>query len=333
MATKISELPAGVSPVSTAQIEVNEGGTSKRYTLAQAQAANFDATPPAAVGTAAAGSAATAARRDHVHAATGAGVTSVLTNFGKFLLTSAETTIQAVIEYFDKNMVTDLEVYIPATSMGAYDADGLAAAQQLGGAGDLTLNGALISAGAWSSGHANVYRGITMYCAGDMSGVKFKVHYTNVLGVATDSGWVSGANAGSKTMLSSAIGVSRIEADAAVGTDVTFGVGIPLVGVGPQFGKHFQIDEGASDWWLVARNWLNKLDTAALTTGRDGVCSISVLKDATPRTITFSNAGGLTVKPMGAAMASGSASKYIDYALRINARKDVAFFYNSGAEV
>lgn len=104
-------------------------------------------------------------------------------------------------------------------TLPALDADGIAAAQQLVGAGDLTLDGALVSGGVWTSDFAHQ---IGVYCAGDINTVVFTIYGTNQDGVATTE-TVTGVNAGTVETTGFFKTVTRVAASAAVGTDVIVG--------------------------------------------------------------------------------------------------------------
>lgn len=101
----------------------------------------------------------------------------------------------------------------------ALDPDGIAAAQQLAGAGDLVLAGALTVNGVWASDLAHQ---IGVYCAGDINTVVFTIYGTNQDGVSTTE-TVTGVNAGTVETTGYFKQVTRIAASAAVGTDVIVG--------------------------------------------------------------------------------------------------------------
>lgn len=106
----------------------------------------------------------------------------------------------------------------------AVDRDGICAAQTLGGAGNLTINGALASGGAWSSSTAQQ---IGLYSAADLSALTFTVYGTgyNSSGrySASLSDAVTGPNAGTVETTSYYLTVSRVAASGAVGSNVEVG--------------------------------------------------------------------------------------------------------------
>ena len=110
------------------------------------------------------------------------------------------------------------------------DADGIALAQQLVGAGNLTLAGAEASGGSWTNATVCTVNGRTgkvghqlaVYSAGNISTVIFTVTGTCPDGRAiTDT--VTGVNNSTVETTKYFYKVSSIAADAAVGSDVTVG--------------------------------------------------------------------------------------------------------------
>lgn len=102
-------------------------------------------------------------------------------------------------------------------TMATADRDGIAAAQQLVGAGNLTLDGVL-------AGTLDVPRHLSVYCAGDISGVTFTVTGTDRFGNAITEDIVGpdttpDTTKGTKNFKT----VSQVAADGAVGTDVEVG--------------------------------------------------------------------------------------------------------------
>lgn len=112
------------------------------------------------------------------------------------------------------------------------DADGIAAAQQLAGAGNLTLNGALVQTNlpadrtpvALVMPAGSVGGGIvTIASAGDLSAVTFTVTGKDENGRAITEA-VTGPNATTVETTAYFSEVSAVSSDGAVGTDVTVGV-------------------------------------------------------------------------------------------------------------
>lgn len=101
------------------------------------------------------------------------------------------------------------------------DADGIAQAQQLVGAGDLVLNGALVSGGVAT---LDAQRRVYLDSAGNLSGVTFTVYGTDNQGHSISESLV-GPNTTPVNTLLDFLTVTRIAASAAVGTNVTAGTG------------------------------------------------------------------------------------------------------------
>lgn len=99
------------------------------------------------------------------------------------------------------------------------DRDGFAAAQQLGAAGDLTLNGALVSSGV---GVADVPRAVGLFSAADLSAITFTVYGYDGLGQKTRES-LAGPNNSTVATLKAFKKVNRIAASAAVGSNVEAG--------------------------------------------------------------------------------------------------------------
>lgn len=108
----------------------------------------------------------------------------------------------------------------------APDADGICAAQQTGGAGSLTLNGADVSGGvARFSDPGQTYRvayQVGIASAGNLSAVNFTVTGTAVGGAAL-SETIAGPNANTVETTGYFETVTGVTVDAAVGTNVTVG--------------------------------------------------------------------------------------------------------------
>jgi hypothetical protein len=104
-------------------------------------------------------------------------------------------------------------------TLPALDADGISAAQQLAGAGNLLLNGALVSGGKWASDFAHQ---IGVYSAGNIATVVFTIYGTNQDGVATTE-TVTGVNNSTVETTGFFKTVTSVAASAAVGSDVIVG--------------------------------------------------------------------------------------------------------------
>lgn len=105
------------------------------------------------------------------------------------------------------------------------DRDGIAQSQTTGGAGNLTLNGALVSSGAYSH---NTAQKIGLYSAADLSGVAFTVTgkgYSGTTGLFSDSlsDVVTGPNATTVETTHYFTTVTSVSASAAVASAVEVG--------------------------------------------------------------------------------------------------------------
>lgn len=106
----------------------------------------------------------------------------------------------------------------------AVDRDGICAAQQAAGAGDLTIDGALASGGAFSQSTAQQ---VGIYSAGNLAGVTFTVYGTGYDSSgrysASLSDAVTGPNNSTVETTSYYMTVSRVAVSGAVGSDVEVG--------------------------------------------------------------------------------------------------------------
>jgi len=103
--------------------------------------------------------------------------------------------------------------------MLAADRDGVCAAQQEAGAGNLDIDGALASAGVAT---LDVARHVSIYCAGNMSAVTFTLTGTDRYGtVITED--VTGPNATTVTSAKNFKTITQVAVDGAVGTNVEVG--------------------------------------------------------------------------------------------------------------
>lgn len=104
-------------------------------------------------------------------------------------------------------------------ALTAADADGIALAQQAAGAGDLTLNGALVAGGV---AQLDTQRKVGIASAGNLSAVTFTIYGTDQAGnVISES--LAGPNNNTVSTTLDFYSVTRVAVSAAVGADVTVG--------------------------------------------------------------------------------------------------------------
>lgn len=107
-------------------------------------------------------------------------------------------------------------------TVAAADADGIATGQTLGGAGVLTLDGALVTGGVATLGADPVQRRVSLTSVGNLSAVNFTVTGTDGFGNTVEQ-TISGPN---NTTVSTTLyfrTVVQVSADAAVATAVSAG--------------------------------------------------------------------------------------------------------------
>lgn len=104
-------------------------------------------------------------------------------------------------------------------TLAASDADGIAQAQTLPGAGSLTLNGALVVSGVAQLG---VQRVVGIASTGNLSAVTFTVYGTDQAGNAISES-IAGPNNNTVSTSLNFLTVTQVAASAAVGTNVTVG--------------------------------------------------------------------------------------------------------------
>lgn len=104
-------------------------------------------------------------------------------------------------------------------TLAASDADGIAQAQTLGGAGSLTLNGALVVSGVAQLG---VQRVVGIASTGNLSAVTFTVYGTDQAGNAISES-IAGPNNNTVSTTLNFLAVTQVAASGAVGTNVTVG--------------------------------------------------------------------------------------------------------------
>lgn len=118
--------------------------------------------------------------------------------------------------------------FVPAT----LDRDGVCAAQQLGAAGNLTLNGALVSRGVATVADSGSYgRCVGVYSGSDLSTINFTVRGFDIYGVPMAE-TIAGPNNATTAGLKAFWRVTSVYADAAVGSNVEVGTidkfGLPM---------------------------------------------------------------------------------------------------------
>lgn len=121
-------------------------------------------------------------------------------------------------------------------TLATADADGIAVAQAVAGAGNLTLNGALVSGGI-----ANLVapRRVIITSAGNDSGITFTVYGLNAPGGNPISETVAGANVGVATTTKDFYTVTRIAASGAAAGNVE--AGTSGVGASPWRNVNYEI--------------------------------------------------------------------------------------------
>jgi len=216
------------------------------------------------------------------------------------------------------------EIVVPVTAMGAGSVTALAASQTPAAAGNLTLDGTAISGGKWTSASASVIRKPTIVSGGDVSGVNFTITGKGSDGAAKVE-TKAGPNNGTTTF-GGFIEVTGISCDTACGAAITSGFGGPLLYLEPGLCNNYRVAEGAAAW-SVYSNPLSNLSSTMVSLG-----NLLVLKDATPRTITFASGVNMTAKVLGAAPEMGNAGKYVGYSFRAFRAVNSIFFSNIGAE-
>lgn len=102
----------------------------------------------------------------------------------------------------------------------ALDADGICASQTLGAAGDLTINGALATAGVATFGEQ---QRVTLYSTGNYSTVTFTVYGTTTRGTVISEA-LAGPNNGTVTTTANFKTVTRIASNAILATAIIAGV-------------------------------------------------------------------------------------------------------------
>lgn len=147
------------------------------------------------------------------------------------------------MSYEDANVVTY------ATAPTAADRDGVCAAQQLAGAGNLVIAGALASSGIAAFGEQ---QRVTIYSAGNLSALTFTVYGITAFGDSISEA-VTGPNNTTVSTTANFKQVTRVAASGAVGTNVEVGDSnaletpwVELMPSRPLKGISVQLSTGAS---------------------------------------------------------------------------------------
>jgi hypothetical protein len=104
-------------------------------------------------------------------------------------------------------------------TLATADADGIAVAQTLVGAGSLTLNGALVVAGV---AQLTQQRVVGIASTGNLSAITFTVYGTNEAGISISES-LAGPNNNTVSTTLNFLTVTQVAASATVGTNVTVG--------------------------------------------------------------------------------------------------------------
>ena len=135
---------------------------------------------------------------------------------------------------------------IPSTT----DRDGIAQAQQMADAGNLTLNGAGAVAGVYSAGFDGG-RLITVYSGGNLSALTFTITGKDKDGAAQTEE-ITGPNNGTATGTKFFQSVSQVAVDGAVGSDVEIGFAASLVCLNLSRGNVFKLSPANGEAVLIA---------------------------------------------------------------------------------
>lgn len=149
------------------------------------------------------------------------------------------------------------------------DADGIAEAQTLGAAGDLNLNGTLVSGGAGTAAEAQI---VTITSVGNDLGITFAVTGTDADGT-TFSETITGPNATTATTTDHFKTVTQIAASGATAADVTAG---------------WVAADGAVTKSIVS-NWRNSPFNMGLFTVVSGTLTYTVQHTADDPQTTYTN--------------------------------------------
>ncbi len=191
------------------------------------------------------------------------------------------------MSYEDANVVTY------ATAPTAADRDGVCAAQQLAGAGNLVIAGALASSGIAAFGEQ---QRVTIYSAGNLSALTFTVYGITAFGDSISEA-VTGPNNTTVSTTANFKQVTRVAASGAVGTNVEVGNSnaletpwIELIVSRPLKGISVELSSGASLTYEVQYANRKRVNSA------DAETAIMALADAT-LTAKTANAGLVTSVP------------------------------------
>lgn len=126
-----------------------------------------------------------------------------------------------------------------SSTPAATDRDGICAAQQRTGAGNLTLNGAGVSGGSYSCGFDGG-RLITVYSAGNLSARTFTITGTDKDGVSQNE-TITGPNATTATGTKYFQTVTQVAVDDTIGSDAEVGFAASLVVLNTSRGSVFKL--------------------------------------------------------------------------------------------
>lgn len=141
----------------------------------------------------------------------------------------------------------------------ALDADGVCASQTLGGAGNLTINGALASGGVATLGEQ---ARITLYSTANYSAVTFTIYGTDTMGRSI-SETMAGPNNNTVTSTLNYKTVTRIASSGALGTAIIAGnsnaLETPWIRINPRAPiKAVSVEMSASASFTYEVQWANR---------------------------------------------------------------------------
>lgn len=190
------------------------------------------------------------------------------------------------MSYEDVNIVT----YVAAPT--AADRDGVCTAQQLAGAGNLVIAGALASGGIATFGEQ---QRVTIYSAGNLSTLTFTVYGLTAFGDSISEA-VTGPNNTTISTTANFKQVTRVAVSGAVGTNVEVGNSnaletpwVELISSWPLKGISVQLSSGASLTYEVQYGTRKRLSSSDAETG------ILAKADATLTAKTASDSTAITI--------------------------------------
>jgi len=178
--------------------------------------------------------------------------TAQLTNTKYTIATPSDTTgdvtltLPRVSGSIYSEPVKDFGTNIPATT----DRDGLAQAQTLGASGNLILNGAGISSGAYDCGFYGG-RKITLYSTGNLSGRTFTITGTDQAGTAQTEN-ITGPNNTTVTGSNYFKTVTSVAVNGSVGTNVEAGFAASLIALKADKERIYKLNPANSETILIA---------------------------------------------------------------------------------